>query len=191
MNEAALFVALASLVICLITLAAMVEMYTSLSNVQDAVGIGSSGKNEVLLLEELTKTVISRPPGDIGLDVPQGKVAWYVLFLSTHCGTCNTLARSLGENMPLSVSVVVLGESRDNAERWVESFGIDPSHLQTPSFDLFDPVGVIITPSILVVVGDEMAYIAALESTQAFDRVVHEKYIPPQALALRAGVRSP
>ncbi len=189
MTIVALGIALLALVVSIIALAALLELYAGYSQLQSL--LGGSGA-EVVLLEEVTKTIIARDPREVGLPVPREKAVWYVLFVSPHCATCRRIVMGLAGNLPLSLSIVVSGTDTGEARRWLSSLGVeDLEALLDPVPDLLDQIGLNITPTVMVIIGDEMAFVAAVDSVDALNRVVVQKYVPPEALALRAGVPNP
>lgn len=188
MTAIALGVALIALVVSLIALAAMVEMYAGLGALREAL----KGPGDVVLLDEVTKTVIARDPADVGIPVPRGVPAWYVLVVSPHCGTCSSIVADLAKDPPLFTSIIVAGVDHDDAKRWLAGFGVgEPdAFLIDPEPGLLAAIGLAITPSIIVVIEDELAFVAAIDSIEALNRIVIDKFVPPEALALRAGVSS-
>lgn len=187
MTALALAVAVLALIVATIALAALLEMYTSLTALTEG-NSGRLGKQGVILLEEHTKRLIARPVSDIGLSIPSGKPSWYVLFLSSNCRTCSALADSLAASMPEMLSLVVLGADIDAGKRWMSSKGLPLDRYVMPDPAAFEQTGILISPSILVVIEDEMAYLAGLESVDSLHQVIHEKYMPSEVLPMRAGV---
>lgn len=181
----ALGASVAALIIALISLFAVAEIYAQVGAEPGKVRRSTSPRIE--LLEEITKTVISRHPAEVGLHVPEGKPAWYILFVSRHCGTCHAILNDFLDRMPTYMSIAVLGTRPERGQDWLAS--IDPGladlalTLEAPNFD---SIGLTLTPSVMVIIGDEMAYVAGVDSIEALNRVVVEKYLPPTVLAYRS-----
>lgn len=188
MTALALAIALVSLVVALVTLAALLEMYVTITALQEGSDAKKTGRRGVVLLEEHTKNLIARPVSDIGLTIPSGKPSWYVVFLSPNCGACNAVADFLAARPPDMLSVVVLGTDAKSGQRWLASKGVAPDRFVVPDPVTFERARILISPSVLVVIEDEMAFLAGLESADSLHTVVHEKYIPPEVLAMRVGV---
>lgn len=184
-----LVASIAALLVSLITLAAVVEIFANVATIQDGLGQGEGSRLEVL--EELTKTIISRNPQEVGLDLPAGSPAWYVLFVSQHCSMCHRILQSLSEQAPLSTSVVVLGVTSEEGSTWLAAIDRELPELQvSPDAQLFEGIGLSLTPTVMVVIDSEMAFMAAVDSIEALKRITVEKYLPPQVLAMRAGAEN-
>lgn len=188
MTAIALGVALVALIVSLIALAAMVEMYAGLAALREAL----KGTSDVVLLDEVTKTVIARDPADMGIPIPRGAPAWYVLVVSPHCRTCGSIVAALAEDPPLFTSIIVAGANHEDAKRWLAGFELEEpdAFLIDSDPDLLAAIGLAITPSVMVVIEGELAFVAAIDSIEALNRIVIDKFVPPEALALRAGVSS-
>ena len=186
MTAIALGAALVALIVAVIALAAMVEMYAGLKALQE----GLSGPSDVFLLEEVTKTVIARDPAEVGVSAPRGVPAWYVIVVSPHCRTCNSIVAALAEAPPLFTGIIVAGTDPADAKQWLAGLGMETpdAFLMDPEPGLLASIGLAITPAVMVIIEDEIAFVAAIDSIEALNRIIVDKFVPPEALALRAGV---
>jgi hypothetical protein len=187
MTEIALVGALAALVVSLICLAATLELFAQMSS---STGRGNIGNSRPMLLEALTKSLVAQHPSTIGLPQPQrSDDAWYVLFVSTGCSTCRTVLADLAGNALLSLYIVVLGVEFETARDWIREQGLEPDDvLLNADQELLMQAGLIVTPSVLVVIDHEIAFVAGVATLQAVREIVVEKHVPPLALSIRAGV---
>jgi hypothetical protein len=109
-----------------------------------------------------------RAPGDVGLPAElDGELGALVLVLSTRCGTCRSIAETLGGTIPKQVWLLLIGSVPEDSKEFVEVYGFDGPRMVVDTDDrISSALGVMSTPTGIVVENGRLAWAQTVPSTR-------------------------
>jgi hypothetical protein len=101
-------------ILMLICVLALVDQYRTLEVVRSELGLNDTPEAIAIPGD------VPAPPSAAGLPAEfDGEGRLVVMFLSTMCSTCQTIAKRLRGEVPLGVKLVVEARSHEDAEQWL------------------------------------------------------------------------
>lgn len=164
----ALVLVVAALV--LVCLFALVDQYRTLEEVRDHLGTGDAPR-------PITHPVGPVVASEIGLPARlDGAEHAVVLFLSTTCETCATVARSLRGALPDDLHVVVRTPSPRAGEAWCDQVGLRLGDVTLATDDrIADAFGLRVTPAGFVLRHDRIAAAQTVPSPRQLQALLDQR----------------
>ncbi len=167
-------------VLVLVCLFALMDQYRTLEEVRDHLGTG----DEPRPLTYPTDVIV---PSSVGLPAAlDGAEHAIVLFLSTTCGTCATVARGLRGPLAPDVHIVLRARSDADGTGWRADAGLAPESTTIATDDrIADAFGLRVTPAGFVLRHDRIVVAQTVPSPRQLVALLD------QAAALAAGASGP
>lgn len=164
----------------LVCLFALMDQHRTLSELRDHLGAGDNPR-------PLTHPVGPIVASEIGLPAElDGADHAVVLFLSTTCATCATVARSLRGVVPEDLHVVVRTPSPGAGAAWCEEVGLRPALVTLATDDrIADAFGLRVTPAGFVLTHDRIATAQTVPTPRQLEALLDQRALlavgPPTA----------
>lgn len=157
-------------VLVLVCLFALMDQYRSLEEVRDHLGTGDAPR-------PLTHPVGAIVASEIGLPASlDGAEHAVVLFLSTTCATCSTVARSLRGSLPDDLHVVVRTPTTGVGAEWCDDVGLRPGTVTLATDDrIADAFGLRVTPAGFVLSHDRIAAAQTVPSPRQLEALLDQR----------------
>lgn len=178
MTTIALILAAVALLVSLICLAALVEMFRNLEDLQKHVEYNDTPKQ----IPEATNSLIGQLPSTHGLqDLDQS--SGVVLLLSPKCHTCGRIAEELAKGLPEALMMVVVsGTDEATAYQWLAATGLAADDVTLDDdYQIVRSLSLFATPSALRIFEGQITGVWSIPSVRALDSFLNEELAPASA----------